>query len=231
VLVEVTGQVANNNKQKNEGKGEKDGAVTKMKPTTKPPNKTGRIPIPKRVARAPSEGTTTSKTDSETTVDSKSTSMEVDRPLRRVKEDTKDEEEYSRVFKKRHTEEQLVVPAEVQDESQVEADKVAAELVVAEVSTAIQQWDDLDAEDWDDPVMISEYVVDVCVYLKEIEVRQVFPSVVSLLIFRTGRYSSQPRLHERPTRNYLGTQRRTRRLASSSACQIRSSSGVSIFDR
>ena len=32
-------------------------------------------------------------------------------------------------------------------------------------------WDDLDAEDADDPLMVSEYVVEIFEYLKEIEVR------------------------------------------------------------
>ncbi|RDB30354.1 G2/mitotic-specific cyclin cdc13 [Hypsizygus marmoreus] len=81
--------------------------------------------------------------------------------------------EAGRVFKKRHTE----LPAfKVEDESQAEADKIAAELAnlehEAEASThkaEVQLWDDLDADDWDDPAMVSEYVVEVCEYLKEIE--------------------------------------------------------------
>lgn len=80
-----------------------------------------------------------------------------------------DDAEVERVFKKRHT------TPEVQDESQLDADLIAAELadVGPELSAELKLWDDLDAEDWDDPAMISEYVVDVCQYLKEVEVRLV----------------------------------------------------------
>jgi G2/mitotic-specific cyclin 1/2 len=42
------------------------------------------------------------------------------------------------------------------------------------------KWDDLDAEDWDDPAMASEYVVDVCHYLKEAEVRVILAPHVLL---------------------------------------------------
>jgi G2/mitotic-specific cyclin 2 len=78
-----------------------------------------------------------------------------------------------RVFKKRHTEKQTlgVEESKALDESQAEVDTVAAELVEQVTSPSTELWDDLDAEDWDDPVMVSEYVVDVCVYLKQIEVR------------------------------------------------------------
>ena len=34
----------------------------------------------------------------------------------------------------------------------------------------VQDWDDLDAEDEDDPLMVSEYVVDIFNYLKKVEV-------------------------------------------------------------
>ncbi|KAF6757781.1 nime/cyclinb [Ephemerocybe angulata] len=64
--------------------------------------------------------------------------------------------------------------AEESNASQLEADKIASELVKVEESLfepepEDQLWDDLDADDWDDPVMVSEYVVDVCKYWKELE--------------------------------------------------------------
>ncbi|KAF8156984.1 cyclin-like protein [Crassisporium funariophilum] len=82
-----------------------------------------------------------------------------------------EDEEVGRVFKKRHTDEKptLLKETQIHDESQADADKVAAELEPEQTSASAQLWDDLDAEDWDDPVMVSEYVVDVCVYLKELE--------------------------------------------------------------
>ena len=62
------------------------------------------------------------------------------------------------------------------DESQLEADRIEDELVAVEVEEDPRDvWDDLDAEDWDDPVMASEYVVDVCKYLKEVEVCIILP--------------------------------------------------------
>jgi hypothetical protein len=83
------------------------------------------------------------------------------------------EEDLGRVFKRRHTEkkELAVKGSETLDESQVDADKVAADLVEEIAPPSVQLWDDLDAEDWDDPVMVSEYVAEVCVYLKQVEVR------------------------------------------------------------
>lgn len=83
----------------------------------------------------------------------------------------------TRQYKRRHTD-----TKPLQDDSQAEADRVAAELEAAEPS--VQLWDDLDADDWDDPIMVSEYVSDVCVYLKQIEVcRSVLtPYVFSLPI-------------------------------------------------
>ncbi|EPX73446.1 G2/M B-type cyclin Cdc13 [Schizosaccharomyces octosporus yFS286] len=36
--------------------------------------------------------------------------------------------------------------------------------------TEVQDWDDLDAEDWADPLMVSEYVVDIFQYLNQLEI-------------------------------------------------------------
>jgi hypothetical protein len=120
--------------------------------------------------RATSESTTVSKTETEAPVESKPAvepiheKMEIDEPA--------EDEEAHRVFKRRHTDEKVIVHAKFLDDSQAEADGVAKELEAVEPSASnVQLWDDLDAEDFDDPIMVSEYVVDVCVYLKEIEVR------------------------------------------------------------
>ncbi|KDR72556.1 hypothetical protein GALMADRAFT_252687 [Galerina marginata CBS 339.88] len=94
--------------------------------------------------------------------------MEVDAPQAASKPVKEEDEEVARVFKRRHTDEKPVLLAQVLDDSQAEADKVAAELEAVEPSGS-QLWEDLDAEDWDDPIMVSEYVVDICVYMKEIE--------------------------------------------------------------
>jgi len=55
--------------------------------------------------------------------------------------------------------------------------KVAAQLEAEPLSPNVQLWDDLDAEDFDDPVMVSKYVADVCVYLKELEVHALRHSI------------------------------------------------------
>jgi len=53
----------------------------------------------------------------------------------------------------------------------VDDDKVAAELVAVEAPYGTQLWNDLDAEGCDDPVKVSEYIADICVSFKEIELR------------------------------------------------------------
>ena len=182
VLVEVTALVTNH-KGKSTGpagglKGkEKEAAGNATATTTKttrtavkPSVKTGGVAL-RRVLRSASESTTTSKSKTD---DEK---MEVDDPLdvpppplvttKRLST-VVGEADLERVFKRRHTEKQEV---ETLDESQLEVDKVAADLVEEIVTPSVRLWDDLDAEDWDDPVMVSEYVVDVCIYLKQVEVR------------------------------------------------------------
>ena len=92
-----------------------------------------------------------------------------------LKHEVDDVEEGHRVFKRRHVD----IPEEPiqQDESQIEADRIAAELIEADAKAVpefkeepIELWDDLDAGDWDDPFMVSEYVVEVCKYWKVLEV-------------------------------------------------------------
>ncbi|KIM42303.1 hypothetical protein M413DRAFT_444730 [Hebeloma cylindrosporum] len=176
VLVEVTGLVTNNKAKSADVKGKEGGklkeAVAKPKAVATSTRRFIGGAALRRIPRATSESTTVSKTDTEATADSKSSvdhaseKMEIDQVLPPTKEE---DEESQRVFKRRHTEEKPVIAAEVLDDSQAEADKVAAQLEVEPSSSNAQLWDDLDEEDFDDPVMVSEYVVDVCTYLKEIE--------------------------------------------------------------
>ena len=160
---------------------------TVVKPTVKTGGVRSNAGALRRVLRSTSESTTTSnsKTDVEGTAFEQDEKMEVDdlldvppplpvassvisKPLPMA---VAEEEELGRVFKKRHTGEEELTAKELEflDQSQAEVDTVAAELVEV-VPPSTQLWEDLDAEDWDDPVMVSEYVVDVCVYLKQIEV-------------------------------------------------------------
>ncbi|KAF9525729.1 cyclin-like protein [Crepidotus variabilis] len=165
-------------------------ASIKSKTVVKPPTGratrqvvTARQPREK-VARAASESTTASSKDTGSTLDKDGDeimepAVEVKAALTKPKREIEEDDEVKRVFKKRHTEEKeeakktLTVPSAKkanQDLSQLDADKVALQLEPAESSPSAQLWDDLDAEDWDDPVMVSEYVVDICKYLQELEV-------------------------------------------------------------
>lgn len=165
-LVEVTGLVTNNNNVKAPAKEgtstiakAKETSLAKPKTTIKPPSKrTVGVAAPKRtVARAGSENRTVPKAQADVArvrvrVPTIPESMEVD--------------EAKHLSKRRHK-------VEV-DDSEVEADVIASQLAAVEPSvqleTAAPDWDDLDADDWDDPFMVSEYVAEVCLYLKEIEV-------------------------------------------------------------
>jgi len=190
-LLEVTTLVTNHTNVDAGGmeKSSIAGAGAKAKMTVKPSGgRTGRGVISDKrgqTSRAGSESTTSTKTDGESTLtfetktrtdtsglENADEKMEVDEApakLPRVQEElvalAEEDEEVERVFKKRHTDEEPLL-----EDSQVETDQIAAELQATELSP-IQLWNDLDAEDWDDPLMVSEYVADVCDYLKEIEVR------------------------------------------------------------
>jgi hypothetical protein len=196
VLVEVTGLVTNHKgkstgeagglKGKEKGAAGNTAAATRTaKTAVKPSVKTGGVTL-RRFPRSTSVSTATSnsKTDTNGTTLEQDEKMEVDDPLdvpppppvassvssKRLSR-VESEEDQGRVFKKRHTEKKEVKELETLDESQIDVDKVAAGLVEEIAPPSVQLWDDLDAEDWDDPVMVSEYVSDVCVYLKQIEVR------------------------------------------------------------
>ena len=91
--------------------------------------------------------------------------------------DEVDEEESRRVVKKRRTSSDL--PEEARIVARIPPGEVE-ELRVAhpkrsttpEADPDGDQWDDLDAEDADDPLMVSEYVDEIFTYLKVIEVRE-----------------------------------------------------------
>ena len=83
-------------------------------------------------------------------------------------------EEPPRVTKRLHTESKKA-ERKIQDDSQEEADRVAVDLILHDVelepASEGQQWTDLDADDWEDPAMASEYVAEICKYWKRVEVR------------------------------------------------------------
>ncbi|KAI0747008.1 cyclin-like protein [Daedaleopsis nitida] len=76
-----------------------------------------------------------------------------------------DEEEAHRAFKKRRTSSDMPDVDALHEEDLEEEVEVKRD-VEAEPQ---EQWDDLDAEDADDPLMVSEYVVEIFEYLKQVE--------------------------------------------------------------
>lgn len=69
---------------------------------------------------------------------------------------------------------------EEEAETELSEEAAAAEQIAAELQAYADaepeadpegsHWDDLDAEDADDPLMVSEYVVDIFKYMKSVEV-------------------------------------------------------------
>ena len=92
----------------------------------------------------------------------------VPRRVSRPSKPDEDEEEASRAYKKRRTSSDMP-DVDALHEEEVENAVVPQEQLEADPFG--NQWDDLDAEDADDPLMVSEYVVEIFDYLKEVEVR------------------------------------------------------------
>lgn len=81
-----------------------------------------------------------------------------------------DEAEATRVFKKRRTSSEAPVSEAQLFEEQVAADLEAFADTEPEADPEGDEWDDLDAEDADDPLMVSEYVAEIFQYMKVVEV-------------------------------------------------------------
>lgn len=103
----------------------------------------------------------------------------------RLKKQVIDDEEDARQIKRRRTSSEAPEDSHATDEALARADenavaaRVAAELEAyaeeQEADPEASAWDDLDADDSDDPLMVSEYVVDIFKYLKQVEVRYLAP--------------------------------------------------------
>lgn len=96
-----------------------------------------------------------------------------------------DDDETDRVFKKRRTSSEApeedpraVEEARMLAEKEALASKVEEQLSAFEEEPEFEpegeDWEDLDAEDAEDPLMVSEYVVEIFKYLKDIEVSSIF---------------------------------------------------------
>lgn len=75
-----------------------------------------------------------------------------------------EDEEASRICKKRRT------SSDAPEDEAAEVENAVRLKEEQEVDPFRNQWTDLDAEDADDPLMVSEYVVEIFEYLKEVEV-------------------------------------------------------------
>ncbi|KAJ7145359.1 g2/mitotic-specific cyclin cdc13 [Mycena crocata] len=103
-------------------------------------------------------------------------------PVSRQQQELGDEDdEENRAHKRRRTSseapeetEEELEEARLQAEEELITARIAAELEAyandePEADPETSPWDDLDADDVDDPVMVSEYVVDIFNYLKQLE--------------------------------------------------------------
>lgn len=97
------------------------------------------------------------------------------------------EEGDNRVFKKRRTSSDIPDEAKLFDDQEQHEAQVAASLDVGidgelEADPNGDEWDDLDAEDGDDPLMVSEYVNEIFNYMKHAEVSvtyKVYPQLAN----------------------------------------------------
>ena len=107
-----------------------------------------------------------------------------------------DEEEANRVFKKRRT------SSDMPDIDVMHEEDVADEVEIKEEDEADPDgadWVDLDAEDGDDPLMVSEYVVEIFHYLKEVEVRHHLIDIcVRVLNDCVANHHAEPPLYGQP---------------------------------
>ena len=91
-----------------------------------------------------------------------------------VKADARGEDD-NRVFKKRRTSSDIPDEAKLFEEQDDHDTQVAASLDAGvnsepEADPNGTEWDDLDADDGDDPLMVSEYVMEIFNYMKNVEV-------------------------------------------------------------
>lgn len=131
------------------------------------------------------------------------------RAQRARREVERDDEEEERVFKKRRTSSDAPEPephveeAEEEDPEAALAARLEAEMEAfaneVEFDPEHGGWDDLDAEDDGDPLMVSEYVVEIFNYMRQLEVSFFTPSIsTDLLTFTKAPNDAQPQLHGEP---------------------------------
>jgi G2/mitotic-specific cyclin 1/2 len=128
------------------------------------------------------------------------------RAQRARREVERDDEEEERVFKKRRTSSDAPEPephVEEEDPEAALAARLEAEMEAfaneVEFDPEHGGWDDLDAEDDGDPLMVSEYVVEIFNYMRQLEVSFFTPSIsTDLLTFTKAPNDAQSQLHGEP---------------------------------
>jgi hypothetical protein len=150
------------------------------------------------------------------------------RSVRRVasKVEEEDDLEDHREHKKRRTSSEAgeldrqQVEEELNDTEEAELTRQREELVlgVVEADPDGDEWDDLDAEDIDDPQMVSEYVVEIFDYLKIVEVGNfLFWRLVVTDADPLANHHAEPKLHGEPKGTCMENARHSDRLADPSA--------------
>jgi G2/mitotic-specific cyclin 2 len=143
--------------------------------------------------------------------------------------------ESARAFKKRRTsseapedEQQVLEEERVQQELRDGIDELGVYAdEEPEADPEGDQWTDLDAEDADDPLMVSEYVIEIFNYMKQMEVctRLVFSAQHWLTkVYSQGHHHAEPELHVKTERSGVENARNSERLAHSNTRQIPSPS-------
>lgn len=135
-----------------------------------------------------------------------------------------DEEEASRVTKKlRPSSEAPQSPEQIFEEQlQHVSDAASADFDAIvngqhEADPEGDEWNDLDAEDADDPLMVSEYVVDIFKYMKEIEVCPIRLVAHLDLTLLSANNNAQPAVYGFPEGACVVHARHSYRLASPSS--------------
>lgn len=135
------------------------------------------VALPRIAVRKSTIKETTTTTTRRIETNTRRTSLRSAGPVRNLV----DEEEEEPLHKKRRTssippeeDPQVVEEARLQTQEEVHHARLMAEIEAfaneEEADPEASNWDDLDADDADDPLMVSEYVQEIFEYLKQVEV-------------------------------------------------------------
>lgn len=159
-----------------------------------------------------------------------------------VEKEQVEDEDAHRAFKRRRTSSEADVEAVVDAQLDVEPeedDVVPTQKLEVAVSASKGKdeeaagWDDLDKDDFDDPYMVSEYVVDIFKYLSECEVSESV-AIMETSVLSLGSLdpdAPQPQLHAAPNRVKMAPSWRLNGLPHRSSSQISHATRDPLSDR